>query len=111
MRWRGLAVAMASMVVLSARGAGHEPACKAGRDDELCVAAVLNGVELLRLALRDELYSNASRVRSLYMIRREAVLVQVPVIRHGAIVDVYSARTADCIVAALSVGVEGGAST
>lgn len=107
MRWIGL-VTLMMVVALPAQGSGKEPSCKTDSDDELCVAAAVNGTELLRLTLRDELYSNASRVRSLYMIRREGALVQVPVIKQGAVVDVYSARTADCIVSALRVGVEDG---
>lgn len=106
MRWIGL-VTLMSMAALPAQSVGNEPACKTDSDDELCVAALANGIELLRLAVRDELYSNASRVRSFYMIRREGVLIQVPLIKQGAVVDAYSARTADCIVAALSLSKDG----
>lgn len=101
------AATLMSMAALAAHGAGKEPACKTDSDDELCVAAAANGIELLRIAVRDDLHSSASRVRSIYMIRREGILVQAPLIKQGALVDAYSAKTADCIVAALSVGVDG----
>lgn len=92
---------------LPALAVGRDPACRSEQDDVLCVAADSKGVELLRLAVRDELYSSASRVRALYMIRREGALIQVPLVRQGRVVEAYTAATADCQVAALRMGTEG----